>query len=154
MSISKCKWPSKLGMSCLLEPLLNDHLHVFIFKAGLLTPYASPPVFYSTICFSFARELTNYVLLILSKSSLMTIPASRGSFCSADVFFQIEDKSWFFNLFFLSVLFSFFFFFLCFFILRVGTYAELLGIGVGAQKNEFEKYWASRGNPLQAYRSH
>lgn len=36
--------------------------------------------------------------------------------------------------------FFFLFFFLCFFILRVGTYAELLGIGVGAQKNEFEKY--------------
>lgn len=87
-SIFKCKWPSKLGQSSFLEPLLSHHLHVFLFKAGLLSPYASPPVFYLTICFSFARELANYVLLILSKSSLMTIPASRGSFYSADVFIK------------------------------------------------------------------
>lgn len=88
MSIFKCKWPSKLGQSSFLEPLLNHHLCVFLFKAGLLSPYASPPVFYLTIFFSFAREIGNYVLLILSKSSLMTILASRGSVYSADVFIK------------------------------------------------------------------
>lgn len=87
MSIFKCKRPTKLGQPS-LEPLLGHHLRVFLFKAGLLSPYASPPVFYLTICFSFARELANFVLLILSKSSLMTIPASRGSFYSADVFIK------------------------------------------------------------------
>ena len=78
----------RLGQSSSFLPLLNHHLPVLLFKAWLLSPYASPPVFYLTICFSFARELANYVLLVLSKSSLMTIPASRGSFYSADVFIK------------------------------------------------------------------
>lgn len=78
----------RLGQSSFFQPWLNHHLPLLLFKTGLLSPYASPPVFYLTICFSFTRELANYVLLVLSKSSLMTIPASRGSFYSADVFIK------------------------------------------------------------------
>lgn len=115
MSIFKCKWPSKLGQSSFLEPLLSHHLRMFLFKAGLLSP----------ICISSSVLFDNLFQLRKGASKLciahfvkVIIDDNSGIkrlilFCRC--FYQIEDKSWF------PILFC----------------VVLLGITEGTNKNPF-----------------